>query len=60
MIRGIARLLKGGGVALCQSKGTRQMYSPPVVVSLLKKRLTKEGITGTPEPLLAAPLMFQV
>ena len=55
---GVARIFQSGGgggerVTLCQSESTHQIvmaFSPSAVGCLLKKRLTKGEVTGTPEP----------
>ena len=52
MTRGVARA-GGGGVTVCQSKGTHQVvtsFSPPVVGCLLKKNSQKGGSRAAQDP----------
>ena len=67
LIRGLARIIQrggggwGGGVTLGQSEGTHQIvmsFSPPAVRCLIKKAHKRGGgVTGTPGPPLATPLV---
>ena len=69
LIRGVARIFQrgvggGGWVTVCQSEGTHQIvtsFSPPVVGCLLEKSSQKGvGVTGTPAPPLATPLLVVI